>query len=83
MPYILVYDFTIFIIFFSGSGNYLVNYIHGTHDIETATIKIILGKFLTLKKPSTAAGDDTLKYLIIIFQGNADDSHEISGLTIS
>ncbi|KAH3695587.1 ceramide kinase-like isoform X2 [Dreissena polymorpha] len=27
----------------TGSGNYLVNYIHGTKDVETATLKIILG----------------------------------------
>lgn len=27
----------------AGSGNYLVNYIHGTRDVETAVLKIILG----------------------------------------
>jgi len=29
---------------FLGSGNYLANYIHGTKDIETATLKIIIGE---------------------------------------
>ncbi|XP_045159814.2 ceramide kinase-like isoform X2 [Mercenaria mercenaria] len=27
----------------AGSGNYLVNYIHGTRDVETAVLKVILG----------------------------------------
>ncbi|WAR23738.1 CERK1-like protein, partial [Mya arenaria] len=52
----------------TGSGNYLMNYIHGTKDVETATLKIILGDHHMSNVVSLHEGQRLTRYASLLVE---------------